>query len=350
MGLLLKEKVMHDEQHEPVIKAIKSQTSLPTAHEEQVQRAAHHSFGWKRELAVFAIQLCVVVVVYFVTQMFLFIETQAPYYQKQIMVWGHRGAWTDGVCENCADAFTFAKSKGYHGVEFDMRLTKDNVLAVMHDTTLDRTTNGTGPIKEIMLGDLQKLSLRKEGSDAFADHELNYPYTMDEVIEVCLERNAMMNIEAKQDANMTVIPNVLNAVCRHNATQMAFLSTGDLKFQHQLMHMEPEVSLERDFLLHTSAMAQTVPPNVNIYGISAELLLFNTWVISVAHQADQMLLVYFLAIETPAMINYFIALGADGFLLNNPDHCVAAGVCTPAMNFTIPRTIQPWPGPGAYSW
>lgn len=68
----------------------------------------------------------------------------------------HRG---DTRCapENTLPAFRFAVEKGAHQIEFDIRLTKDDHLVIMHDATVDRTTNGTGRVADATLEELRKL-------------------------------------------------------------------------------------------------------------------------------------------------------------------------------------------------
>ena len=55
----------------------------------------------------------------------------------------HRG---DNYCapENTLPAFALAVQKGAHQIEFDLRVTRDEQLIVIHDETVDRTTDGTG--------------------------------------------------------------------------------------------------------------------------------------------------------------------------------------------------------------
>jgi glycerophosphoryl diester phosphodiesterase len=56
---------------------------------------------------------------------------------------GHRGA-SKSAPENTMSAFECALQAGAHGIEFDVQMTIDNELVVLHDVTLDRTTTGTG--------------------------------------------------------------------------------------------------------------------------------------------------------------------------------------------------------------
>ena len=72
---------------------------------------------------------------------------------------GGRGEYDD----NSAGAFADALAHGILGAETDVRLTKDGHLIIMHDPTVDRTTNGTGPIAEMTLAEATALRLKRSG-------------------------------------------------------------------------------------------------------------------------------------------------------------------------------------------
>ena len=63
----------------------------------------------------------------------------------------HRG-WHLGALagmENSLAAFRYAATQGYHYLETDVRATRDGVVVVMHDATLDRTTDGSGDVEKL---------------------------------------------------------------------------------------------------------------------------------------------------------------------------------------------------------
>ena len=60
---------------------------------------------------------------------------------------GHRGASAQSP-ENTMAAFRAAIELGADGIEFDVHLTSDGQLVVIHDAMLDRTTSGSGPVFE----------------------------------------------------------------------------------------------------------------------------------------------------------------------------------------------------------
>lgn len=75
---------------------------------------------------------------------------------KPLFAVGHRGAAAHAP-ENTVASFDEAIRLGARAVEFDVRLTSDGVPIVLHDDTVDRTTNGRGPVAELSRFDLLRL-------------------------------------------------------------------------------------------------------------------------------------------------------------------------------------------------
>lgn len=71
-------------------------------------------------------------------------------------IFAHRGSKGTHP-ENTLSAFREACRVKADGIELDIQLTKDHHLVVIHDETVDRTTNGQGLIKELTLADIKKL-------------------------------------------------------------------------------------------------------------------------------------------------------------------------------------------------
>lgn len=74
---------------------------------------------------------------------------------------GHRGADAYEP-ENTLKSFKRAFELGANCVEFDVRMTKDGKLILMHDKTVDRTTNGHGLVNEMIFKDIRKLEIDGE--------------------------------------------------------------------------------------------------------------------------------------------------------------------------------------------
>ncbi|MGN7722480.1 glycerophosphodiester phosphodiesterase family protein [Chitinophaga sp. 22620] len=72
----------------------------------------------------------------------------------------HRGGPRKGFPENCIATFENTLSHCPATLEIDPRFTKDGKIVLMHDATLDRTTNGTGKVADHTLAELRKLRLK----------------------------------------------------------------------------------------------------------------------------------------------------------------------------------------------
>lgn len=79
-------------------------------------------------------------------------------------VWAHRGAsgWDAQYApENTMPAFEKAAQMGADGIEFDVQLTKDGEIVICHDERIDRTSDGSGWLKDYTLAELHRFSFSK---------------------------------------------------------------------------------------------------------------------------------------------------------------------------------------------
>ncbi len=83
---------------------------------------------------------------------------RAPSAASGTTIVAHRGAAGLWV-ENSLSAFDRALAAGYDAVEFDVHFTRDRVPVVIHDLTVDRTTDGHGAVADMDLADLRRLRL-----------------------------------------------------------------------------------------------------------------------------------------------------------------------------------------------
>ena len=96
--------------------------------------------------------------------------------------------------ENTLSAMKMGLSNGFELFECDVQLTKDAELVVIHDHTLDRTTNGTGCVREKTLSELRLLDSGSWFSQQFAGERIP---TFQELIEFVKEHDILMNVELK---------------------------------------------------------------------------------------------------------------------------------------------------------
>ena len=106
---------------------------------------------------------------------------------------GHRGS-AELAPENTLASIRRAHDEGATFVEFDVKLTADNVPIVMHDDRVDRTTNGTGKVASKTLEQIEALDA---GSWFGPEFEGEPVPTLRAVLELCFELGLGMNVELK---------------------------------------------------------------------------------------------------------------------------------------------------------
>ena len=106
----------------------------------------------------------------------------------------HRGQWRDNP-ENSIPGILDAIEDGADMVEIDISSTKDGQLVLMHDKTVDRTTNGTGNVADMTFEEIKKLRLRQnQGNGPAPVTEYQVP-TFKEVLAAVKGKNVLLNLD-----------------------------------------------------------------------------------------------------------------------------------------------------------
>ncbi len=109
---------------------------------------------------------------------------------QQPLIYAHRGASAHAP-ENTISAFLLAIEHGADGIEFDVKVTRDGRVIVLHDQTLQRTTTGSGDFKNFTYDELRKLDAGSKFSTKYSNEKLP---TLEEVFEAVGNRIGI-NIE-----------------------------------------------------------------------------------------------------------------------------------------------------------
>lgn len=137
---------------------------------------------------------------------------------------GHRGSYLKGYPENAIETFKYVLKHTPAFFEIDPRLTKDSVIVLLHDATLDRTTTGKGKLADYTWEEVKQLRLKDKDGNVT-------PYripTLQEAIDWARGKT-VLNLD-KKDVPMQMIADLLRKnkadhfmmVTVHNAKQAKF--------------------------------------------------------------------------------------------------------------------------------
>lgn len=125
----------------------------------------------------------------------LLMGTLHPQELPQRGICAHRGANMTHP-ENTIAAFKEAIRLGAHMIEFDVQMSRDSVLVIMHDNTIDRTTNGHGKSSDLTLTELKNLDAGSWKNNIYKDERIP---TLQETLEM-MPTNIWLNVHIK-DSN-----------------------------------------------------------------------------------------------------------------------------------------------------
>lgn len=167
---------------------------------------------------------------------------------------GHRGAMYFAP-ENTLVGFDLALEMGMDSIELDVRPTSDEVLVLMHDSTLDRTTNGTGSVSEMTLAEVQQLVAVSE-FDGIPDQPIP---TFAEALEH-LRGRAIINVDAKTGRMDLIGADIVAAEMQ----RWAFIQVDDEEEGEAVRAVDPTllVEIDAETVEEVGALAATLAPEI----------------------------------------------------------------------------------------
>ncbi len=119
---------------------------------------------------------------------------------KKIKIVGHRGVAALRP-ENTLASFEYAIELGLDGIETDIHMSADGELVLIHDDTLERTTNGSGNVWDFTLKQLKELDAGSWFSKEYAGQKIP---TFREFLELIKDKNLFLNIEIKDPREIVI--------------------------------------------------------------------------------------------------------------------------------------------------
>lgn len=180
------------------------------------------------------------------------VATAAP--QPRVAIVGHRGA--AGIApENTLSAFRRGIEAGADAIELDVHLSKDDQLVVIHDPRVDRTTNGSGVVREMTLTEIKRLDAAARFAGAGTYGVQRVP-VLQEVFDLAGRRRIF--IEIKVDASGGRYPGieerVIEVVRRNGADGTVTISSFDFDTLRRIRALAPQ--LTRQAVISTAYLSR----------------------------------------------------------------------------------------------
>jgi len=219
-------------------------------------------------------------------------------------IYAHRGA-SAYAPENTIAAFKLAVDQKADGIELDVTLSQDGQIVVIHDDSVDRTTNGVGEVSDMTLAELQALD---------AGQGEHIP-TLEEVFEA-VGKSVLVNIELKNIKLFSyALPDrVAQFIKTHNLMDDVIISSFNPYYLRRIHRQCPQVKTGLLTLPHTAKLwlwrffqfdafhpfykdvSRSLVEKVKRHG-----KLINTW-----------------TVDAPQELKRLMMLGVDGIITNDP--------------------------------
>lgn len=145
------------------------------------------------------------------------------------MVSAHRGGPYPGYPENAIATFDYVLTYTPAVIECDIAMSSDSVLVMMHDNTLDRTTNGTGRVRDMTWEALSKLKL-KDNRGTLTDHKIP---TLEEVLNWSIGK-ALLTLDVKRGVPLEMIVDWVKKTQSQDYAAIITYSANDAQKVYQL--------------------------------------------------------------------------------------------------------------------
>lgn len=154
------------------------------------------------------------------------------------IIFAHRGASAHAP-ENTIPSFELALAHGADAIELDAKLTVDGQIVVFHDTTVDRTTDGTGRLAQKTFAELRSLDAGSSFRDQFRGTRIP---SLEEVFEV-VGKKIFINVELTNYATPhdTLVEKVCALVRKHGLEKSVIFSSFYISNLKQAECLLPEV-------------------------------------------------------------------------------------------------------------
>ncbi|MFL7793358.1 MAG: glycerophosphodiester phosphodiesterase [Anaerolineae bacterium] len=223
----------------------------------------------------------------------------------------HRGA--GGLApENTLAAVSEAITRGASFIEVDVQRSVDGTLVVIHDDTVDRTTDGTGKVGLLTFDEISSLDAGSYFSAEFSREPIP---TLDAILELVVERQATLVLEAKTPKLYPGIERqIAEALQRADAYDQIIVISFDHEWLEHFHQLVPQVPLGKLSMWMGRSKPLPMTMLVDVYWLS---VIADPTLISRAHAQGYQVVVW--TVNATWAMKLLLWLGVDGVTTDRPD-------------------------------
>lgn len=225
-----------------------------------------------------------------------------------VEVIAHRGASAQAP-ENTLAAFDLAIALGSDAIETDVRCTRDGVLVLCHDATVDRVSNGSGAVAELTLAELQALDFGSRGAPHYAGQRI--VQTEDFLARYGSRLPLVLEIKAAA----AVLP-LVQAVHSASLLEQVVFTSFDYAWLEQVHALSPAARIGYLSRVFDAALIARVRAS-GFAQVCPRANLLTRPLVDAAHAAG--LTVRAWGIDSQETQEHALQMGADGMTVNWPD-------------------------------
>ena len=298
----------------------------------------NHPIPLKRIGRILLIGISVLLIAYFIARLVARPAPAHPWFapragENKPLVFAHQGAenlWPS----NTLFAFQHAAEMGADVLDMDMHMTKDGVLVLMHDETVDRTTDGTGAIRDLTLDEVKRLDA---GYRFSTDGDATYPYRGQGLSVPTLEAlfkafpDKRFGIEIKQTEPVATAQRFCALIRQYNMQDNVLVSSFRQENMAAFRAECPEVATSATenevrlfYVFFRLGLSDLLTPVYNSFQVPEEsggIHLLTPQFVAAARRRG--LAVQPWTINETEDLKRILALGVDGINTDNPDRLFA---------------------------
>jgi glycerophosphoryl diester phosphodiesterase len=242
------------------------------------------------------------------------------------IVVAHRGA-SGYAPENTMAAIKKAITMGVDMIEIDVQLSKDNEVVLMHDLTVDRTTNGKGKVRDLYLEEIKKLDAGKWFSSEFSGEKVP---TLEEVIQA-INGQCKLLIEVKRvkSKKLEIENKIVQLINKYNAYNWCIVQSFETQVIKNIQALDKSIECHKLVTMNISVLPLHIDSRIktgtiykykNVQSINPYFKMLNKRKVKKIHSYGQKVITW--TVNEPEDMKRMIEMGVDGIITNYPDRLI----------------------------